>query len=66
MKPKFIPAALALLVLFANLNSQISTAHAQGTAFTYEGRLNDGGAPANGRFFRRPALSPLDIRFLVY
>ena len=36
--------ALAILVL----NSQLSSAFAQGTAFTYQGRLNDGGQPANG------------------
>jgi len=24
--------------------------HAQGTAFTYQGRLNDGGSPANGSY----------------
>jgi len=30
---------------------------AQGTAFTYQGRLNDGGAPANGVY---------DLRFTIY
>src|SRR5690348_8563897 len=39
--------ALALLVL-TSLNAHLSTARAQGTAFTYQGRLNDGGQPANG------------------
>ena len=29
----------------------------QGTAFTYQGRLNDGGAPANGNY---------DLRFILY
>src|SRR5579872_4589775 len=32
-------------------------ARAQGTAFTYEGRLNDGGNPANGSY---------DLRFTIY
>lgn len=36
------------IVLFSILGFQLSTAHAQGTLFTYQGRLNDGGAPANG------------------
>src|SRR3977135_2157821 len=31
--------------------------HAQGTAFTYQGRLADSGAPANGTY---------DLRFTVY
>ena len=30
---------------------------AQGTAFNYQGRLNDGGAPANGTY---------DLRFAVF
>jgi hypothetical protein len=42
-------AALALLALSA-LNSQLSTAHAQGTAFTYQGRLNTNAVPANGLY----------------
>jgi hypothetical protein len=40
---------LALLA-FAALNSQLSTTHAQGTAFAYQGRLNNNGAPANGSY----------------
>jgi hypothetical protein len=36
--------------LLGALNSQLSTAHAQGTAFTYQGRLNDGGSPASGSY----------------
>ncbi len=53
-----VPVALAL---FLTLNLQPSTAHAQGTAFTYQGRLDDGGAPANGSYdFRfRLASDPL-------
>jgi hypothetical protein len=34
---------------FATFNSQLSTAHAQGTAFTYQGRLNSGGSPGHGQ-----------------
>ena len=41
--------ALALLAL-ATLNAELSTACAQGTAFTYQGHLNNGGAPANGLY----------------
>jgi hypothetical protein len=38
---------LALLAL-STLNSEFSTAHAQGTTFTYQGRLNTNAVPANG------------------
>src|SRR5450759_226621 len=48
--------ALALLAL-ASLNSPLATAHAQGTAFTYQGRLNDGASPATGIY---------DLRFAIY
>src|SRR5882672_6137333 len=40
----------ALLVLLSTLNHELSTLHAQGTAFTYQGRLDFNGAPANGIF----------------
>ena len=46
---------LMLAALFA-LNYQPSTAFAQGTAFSYQGRLNDGGSPANGIY---------DLRFTL-
>src|SRR5260221_13689041 len=46
----------ALLLVLSTLNSQLST-HAQGTAFTYQGRLTDGGNPANGAY---------DLRFILY
>ncbi|MFZ0826562.1 MAG: hypothetical protein WAO02_03985 [Verrucomicrobiia bacterium] len=51
MKTKLtrLTTALALLVLAA-LILQPSTIHAQGTAFTYQGRLNAGGGPANGNY----------------
>ncbi len=50
-------ALLALLTLCA----QLSPLHAQGTAFSYQGRLNAGGAAANGLYdFRfRLAADPL-------
>jgi hypothetical protein len=41
--------ALALLAL-SILNPNRSTAFAQGTAFTYEGQLQDGGSPAHGTY----------------
>ena len=47
----------AVLLLLAVLNSQFSTAHAQGTAFTYQGQLQSTGAPANGLF---------NLRFAIY
>lgn len=46
--------ALALLCAF---NSQFSTAHAQGTAFSYQGQINSGGAPANGSY---------DLTFMLF
>src|SRR6185295_20095957 len=36
---------------------QLSTAHAQGTAFTYQGRLSDGGSPATGNYDLRLRLA---------
>ena len=51
-----IAQGLALLAL-STLNAQLSTVFAQGTAFSYQGRLNDGANPANGIY---------DLRFTVY
>jgi hypothetical protein len=48
--------ALALLAL-STLTSQLSTAFAQGTAFTYQGQLQDNGTPANGSY---------DLQFMLY
>lgn len=45
-----IASALALLAFFSTINDQLSTAFAQGTAFTYQGRLNNGGPPASGTY----------------
>jgi hypothetical protein len=52
---KLIKGAM-FLILFSTLNSQLST-FAQGTAFMYQGHLNDGGAPANGNY---------DLQFALY
>jgi hypothetical protein len=48
--------ALVLLGL-STLNPQLSTAFGQGTAFNYQGRLSDNGAPANGTY---------DLQFTIY
>ena len=56
MKPTLIHGS-AFLILFLSLNFQLYTASAQGTAFTYQGRLNDGGAPAHGLY---------DFRFKLF
>ncbi len=40
---------LALLAL-STLNLKLSTAHAQGTAFTYQGQLQNNGSPASGTY----------------
>jgi hypothetical protein len=45
-KSRHLFLTLALLAL-STLNLQLSTAHAQGSAFSYQGRLNDGGSPTN-------------------
>jgi hypothetical protein len=50
MKTKNTTKVLALLVGMATFYIQPSTLHAQGTAFTYQGRLNDGASPANGSY----------------
>ena len=52
MKTKSVFAAL----LLAALNLPLSTTHAQTTAFTYQGRLEDGGYPASGIYDLRFAL----------
>ena len=46
----------AILLLLSTLNLPLSTLHAQTTAFTYQGRLNDGTGPANGTYHLRFAL----------
>src|SRR5580704_10607372 len=54
---KRLPLLMAIVCLLSTLNSQVSTAFAQGTAFTYQGRLNNNGSPANGSY---------DIAFSLY
>ena len=48
---------ILLLVKGLSLFTVITRLHAQGTAFTYQGRLNDGVNPASGKY---------DLRFIVY
>ncbi len=48
---------IGALLFPSTLNPQLSTVFAQGTAFTYQGRLNDSGGPANGIY---------DLRFTIY
>ncbi|MDW8311066.1 MAG: hypothetical protein RMK20_16965, partial [Verrucomicrobiales bacterium] len=57
MKTNPITGAALALALFSTLNPQLSTCQAQGTAFTYQGRLDSGGLPANGSF---------DLRFSIF
>src|ERR1035438_1208573 len=52
-----IKQRLIVLVLLSALNLHPTTARAQGTAFTYNGRLNDSGSPANGSY---------DLQFTLY
>lgn len=44
------------LAFLSTLNVQLSTALAQGTAFTYQGRLVENGSPANGSYDLRCTL----------
>ena len=50
-----LPGWLMLLAL-STLNLQLSTLHAQGTAFSYQGQLQNNGSPATGVY---------DLRFTV-
>jgi hypothetical protein len=56
INPQLSTAFLALALL-STINYQLSTVFAQGTAFTYQGRLNDSGQPANGVY---------DLQFTIY
>lgn len=49
LKNYLVPFGLAA-VLLSTLSAPLSIAHAQGTAFTYQGVLQDGGAPATGLY----------------
>lgn len=53
---KTLPSAV-FVVLALTFGSIVTAVHAQGTAFTYQGRLNASGAVANGSF---------DIAFTLY
>ena len=55
-----IRAVLATLVLLSTLSLQPSTVFAQGTAFTYQGRLNVSTNPANGSYDLRFTLFPVN------
>src|SRR5439155_5331884 len=61
--PSNLRQFLTLLTLLglSTLNSQLSTLCAQGTAFTYSGRLTDGGSPANGSYDLRLILFTTDL-----
>ena len=50
MKTNQTIAGWLMLAAIITVNIQPSTGFAQGTAFTYQGRLNDGGSPANGSY----------------
>ncbi len=47
----------AAALLLSTLNFQLSTVYAQGTAFSYQGRLSGNGAAASGNY---------DLRFTIY
>src|SRR6266478_5972108 len=55
LAPRFLKTAV-LVVLLSTLTSQLST-FAQGTAFTYQGRLNENTSPATGAY---------DLQFSLY
>ena len=50
MKTNRTIAGWLMLAAIITVNIQPSTASAQGTAFTYQGRLNNNSAPANGSY----------------
>jgi hypothetical protein len=57
MKSKLHRSLIVMAMLaLSTLNSELSTAHAQGTTFTYQGQLMDAGAPANGLYDIRAGL----------
>ena len=57
IKRQFPALSLAVVAMLVTLNAQPTTAVAQGTAFTYQGRLNAGSSAATGIY---------DLRFVVY
>jgi Chaperone of endosialidase/Regulator of chromosome condensation (RCC1) repeat len=54
---RFPALKLAVAAMLVTFNAQLSTSFAQGTAFTYQGRLVSGGQAANGIY---------DLEFTVY
>src|SRR6516225_512929 len=50
-------ASILFVAVLYSLLAFSNSASAQGTGFTYQGRLNDGGSPANGSY---------DIAFSLY
>ena len=54
---KQLRRAAAVILLLATLNAPLLNGFAQGTAFTYQGRLNDGANGANGTY---------NVRFAIY
>src|SRR5437660_1377288 len=53
MKPRSLHIIAALMLAVC----PVSTLHGHGTAFSYQGRLNDGANPASGNY---------DLRFAIY
>lgn len=49
IQESFVPPVLLMLVLFTS-NFQPATVYAQGTAFIYQGQLQNDGAPASGSY----------------
>src|SRR5215471_2757769 len=45
-----LAVGLGFLALLLAGNARLSNCFAQGTAFTYQGRLNDGGSQASGNY----------------
>jgi hypothetical protein len=61
IRREFLLAASFWLVLFSTTEFRLSTTFAQGTAFTYQGRLSDNSAPANGIYDVQFALFPTNV-----
>ena len=58
MKAKRMASTVGISLLFAcMLASQVPSAEPIGSSFTYQGRLDDGGSPANGLY---------DFKFVLY
>src|SRR5215471_11202890 len=57
MKNNCLARLICCCLLFSLLTSHFSLLFAQGTAFSYQGRLNTNGTPATGNF---------DLRFTIY